>query len=84
MSEFLRISDLVEAYSTAEAWRPISGFEEYEVSSFGRIRRVSSWRILKPAEDKGYLFVTLCKDNKKTNGRIHQIVAQEFYGPPPA
>lgn len=75
-------------------WRPVVGFEGlYEVSSFGTVRRVadsgSNWAkhehwIKKPEVSKGYLRITLCKDNG--NGKhkhVHNIVAEAFIGPCP-
>jgi hypothetical protein len=52
-------------------------------TSQGRPKKVSS-RILKSAiSGSGYAFVTLRKDNKAYNVRIHKAVAEAFIGPIP-
>ena len=46
-----------------EVWKDIQGYEGlYQVSSFGRVKRVTTGRILKGWKNtKGYLLVTLSK-----------------------
>ena len=71
-----------------EIWKPISGHElNYEVSTFGRVRRISGGRgaqrmkILKQRPNKaGYLYVGL-RVKGQTNGKnkqVHRIVALTF------
>lgn len=78
--------------STEEIWRPIRGFEGYEVSSLGRVRscdrlvcckcgsiRLYKGRILEPVKSKvGYMIVGLYKDGKRTNFTVHRLVAMAF------
>lgn len=68
-----------------ELWKTIAGFEAYEVSNMGRVRRAMpgiTWktvRILKPALfSKKYLGVTLCVAGKKTSKLVHILVASAF------
>lgn len=62
-----------------EGWRPVAEFEEYFVSSFGRIIRTKTGRILKPViNHKGYLIVQLCKEGHRKNMRVHRLVAETF------
>ena len=62
-----------------EGWRPIKGYEDYFVSSYGRVIRTKTGKILKPAVDhKGYLRVCLYKDKKKKNFKVHRLVAETF------
>jgi hypothetical protein len=70
-----------------ENWKPIEGFEIYEVSDLGRIKRVlpgGSNRavvgaILKPRPNpKGYLCVVLCKNNIDHPRKVHRLVAKAF------
>ena len=79
-----------------ESWRPIPGFDGYEVSEFGRIR---SWKaigrnhkrrsepvILKPQimkNRKGYLFHNLYAGGKYHSVRIADAVLLAFIGPKP-
>lgn len=74
----------------SEEWRPVPEFDAYEVSSLGRIRRVTPacgatvGKCLKPTRMKsGYMLVTLRKDGKSTYKTVHSIVAAAFIGPRP-
>src|SRR5271166_6681734 len=66
-----------------ENWKTIEGFENYEVSDLGRIRRITAitcakaGHILSQSLKKGYLTVCLCGD-KKYYKLVHRLVAQAF------
>lgn len=48
-----------------EVWLPAKGFDNYEVSSKGRVRNVKTGRILKTQiNDRGYEHLSLRKDKK--------------------
>ncbi len=60
-----------------EEWRKIPGFEEYEVSSEGCVRRYN--KILSPYINKGgYLRCCLCVNHNRTGMGIHRLVALAF------
>lgn len=62
-----------------ETWRPVVGYENYEVSNFGRVRSLVSNKILKPGKGShGYLTVNLCKEGSHRNFLIHRLVAEAF------
>lgn len=62
-----------------EHWLNIDGYDNYQVSNFGRIRNSTTGRILKPSvSTAGYLNVTLSKNGKIKNHAIHKLVAKEF------
>lgn len=70
-----------------EEWIPILGTgHNYEISSLGRVRRVTFTEreklplsILKPRADKdGYLRVNLYFNGKKVTSPIHKLVARHF------
>lgn len=63
-----------------EIWKDIQGYEGlYQVSTLGRVKRVTTGRILKGSKDKdGYLMVRLSKNNIKSDKAIHRLVAQAF------
>lgn len=68
-----------------EEWKPIEGYEGlYEVSNMGRVKSLGNDKsrkdkILFQYENKsGYLYVTLCKDNKLRSFRVHRLVATAF------
>jgi predicted XRE-type DNA-binding protein len=76
-----------------EEWLPISGYEDYyEVSSNGRVKRVSSITrhgrkrkegIIKAnAFRTGYEYVELCKDNVRKKMLVHRLVAVAFLDNP--
>lgn len=61
-----------------EEWKPVIGFEDYEVSSFGRIKNKYG-KFLNPTIDSvGYKMVGLWKDKKETKNRLHRIIAKTF------
>lgn len=65
-----------------EIWKHIEGFN-YEVSNYGRVRRIETGKILKQYENKdGYLRVELRKKGKRKNYRVHRLVATAFISNP--
>ena len=69
-----------------ELWKNIEGYEtSYQISSFGRIRRVychqnKNRRLLKPGCWNGYLCIHLWKQNRPTTYKIHTLVLNTFIG----
>ena len=66
---------------TDEQWKPITGFEDYEISSLGRVKslKFGKEKILKPGKDGwGYLFVYLCRNGKRKMFKVHRLVASAF------
>lgn len=77
-----------------EIWHPCAGFEtHYEVSNLGNVRSIERYannrhnngvrklpsKMLKPAVGKsGYLLVSFCVDNVKSNHNVHRLVARAF------
>ena len=67
-----------------EIWKPVEGFENYEVSNLGRVKslnynRTDKDKILKPGKTKkGYFFVMLYKNGKQKHFSIHRLVATAF------
>ena len=64
-----------------EQWRPIKGFDKYQVSTYGRVK--SFWRktprILKPKFGiGGYMKVEPCANGKPKSIKIHRLVAETF------
>jgi hypothetical protein len=78
------------AYDT-EAWRDVPGYDAYEVSDHGRVRRREAkgrWpagHILSPAQARsGHLFVILTDQNGLARKQfVHRAVALAFLGPSP-
>lgn len=65
-----------------EIWRDITGYEGlYQVSNKGKIKSLhyGKEKILKPRKvKKGYLSISLHKDNKSRSFRVHRLVGKEF------
>jgi len=65
-----------------EIWKDIIGFEGiYKISSFGRVLRVDSGRILSTSKCggcRGYVGVNLSKDGKRYGRLVHRLVAEAF------
>lgn len=72
-------------------WRPVPGFDAYEVSDFGAVRRCVVGRNgRKPAQLKpwiaheGYPMVTVVFGKQRKHFSIHRLVALAFLGRPPS
>lgn len=70
-----------------EIWKTIDGFEDYQISSFGRVKsfKFGKEKILKPSFDTdGYLKVNLHSNSKKITKKIHKLISyaflNDFYG----
>ena len=72
-----------------EVWKDVVGYEGlYQVSSVGRVRSLNyrgngEVRVLKAGKDKkGYLNVTLCKNNTRKTHKVHRLVGETFVANP--
>lgn len=67
-----------------EIWKPILGYEEYEVSNMGRIRRYAkknkTYYLLNLTNNKNNnrLYVMLYKNKKRKNLQVSRLVAHAF------
>lgn len=75
-----------------ERWAPVPGFDAYEVSDYGRVRRIRGGQgaragvILRQTIRKNktpYRTVGLYRNGKGYTTLVHQIVALAFIGEPP-
>ena len=67
-----------------EIWKDIEGFPYYQVSNLGRVRSFK-WgkeRILKQEKSRGYLRVSLSKNNNSYHKLVHRLVAEAFLDNP--
>jgi hypothetical protein len=73
-----------------EKWRPVVGFDGYDVSNMGRVRsrrftrREFALRVLTPSplSPSGHLRVFLTRD-RRIPRYVHRLVLEAFVGPPP-
>ena len=69
-----------------EVWQDIDGYEGlYQISNYGMVKSLPRNNTIKKPRilhncynNKGYCMVSLCKNNKAKNYRIHRLVAQAF------
>ena len=61
-----------------DVWKPIDEHENYEVSSFGKVRNTKTGRILKSYNRGGYYCVGLSKNAKISTFNVHRLVAKTF------
>lgn len=62
-----------------EVYKDIDGYENYQVTSWGRVFNKETGRFLKPqVHDKGYLRIDLCKDGDRKHFKVHRLVAEAF------
>lgn len=66
-----------------EYWRTIPSFPVYSASNYGRIRNDGTGRIMHVyVTPRGYLSLTLRKNNKQVPCAVHRLVAEAFLGGP--
>jgi hypothetical protein len=77
-------NQMIQKYAPfIEIWRKIDGYDNYSVSSFGRIRNNKRNIIVKQRCNKnGYYRVNLYKNNQSKTMQIHRLVALAFIGNP--
>jgi len=61
-----------------EEWLPIKDFENYEISSLGRVHNTKTGRMLKLTIKGGYMFTGLSANSKGKTFPIHRLVALAF------
>lgn len=67
--------------TTNEIWKSVPGFDDYEASSLGRLRRISKdYQIVKSTyvHSTGYCVTAVFNGVKYTTVRVHRLVALAF------
>ena len=66
-----------------EEFKLITDYENYSISSYGRVRNDTTGLILKAGNDgHGYNYVVLYNDNNKKKMTVHKLVANAFIDNP--
>ncbi len=72
-------------------WRPAPGFETYDVSEYGHVRRRVGYRgypagrLVKSGRNRcGYFSVTLFRQGRRQEVFVHRLVAYAYIGPQPS
>ena len=61
-----------------EECRPIKDFENYEISSLGKVKNTKTGRILKLTTRGGYVFTGLSQNHNEKSLPVHRLVALAF------
>ena len=62
-----------------EQWRNVDGYDNYQVSSHGRVRNSKTYRMLTNCVNStGRLLVGLSKNKKMVSHKVHRLVAFAF------
>ena len=62
-----------------ETYANITAFPNYQISTFGNCKNIKTGRVLKPGiGSHGYYHVTLTNDGKRSDKKIHKLVAGVF------
>lgn len=74
------MSDIFKTiYGKHEFWKMVKDYEDYSVSSFGRVRNDKTDKIMKPSKNtQGYYQVGLYKNGKEKKHRVNRLVAIAF------
>lgn len=59
-----------------EKWVTIRGYENYQVSTLGNVKRGT--KFIKPFVKVNYMYVGLCKNGIQKHFRLHRLVAEAF------
>lgn len=63
---------------TPEQWKPINGFENYEISNHGKVNSLDYGEELIPHISRGYYHVSLHDYDLIKKAKIHRLVAEHF------
>lgn len=62
-----------------EIFKPIAGYDDYQVTSWGRVFSKTNGKfVYQEVHHKGYLRVDLYKDGKRKHFKVHRLVAEAF------
>jgi len=65
-----------------ELWKPIESFENYQVSTLGRVKNKNSNKLMKSSSKGGYLGISLINSLGQKTFKVHRLVALAFISNP--
>ena len=66
-----------------EVWRSIENYDNYVVSSFGRVKNTKTGKVLKASDNgHGYLIIDLYENAIRKSYQVHRLVANAFINNP--
>ena len=66
-----------------EVWRSIKNYDNYVVSSFGRVKNTKTGKVLKASDNgHGYLIIDLYENAIRKSYQVHRLVANAFINNP--
>ncbi len=80
-TQIMSVAEILAKWDAVETWIVVDGHPDYEVSSWGRVRRGD--HCLRPNGGGRYQFVSLSTNGSTTTHRIHKLVINAFIGPAP-
>ena len=70
---------VVMEFKNVEEWRPVVNFPNYAISNQGRVKNVTTDKIITLVLDRdGYLIISLYRNGKRYKGRVHRLVIEAF------
>lgn len=70
----------MEAITSTADWKDVEEYPKYLVSKCGLVKR--NGKLITPISNNGYLKVTLSKNNKRKQLRVHRLVAKAWLPEP--
>ena len=61
-----------------EEWKTIENFENYNISSFGRVQNNKTGKIMKLNNKGGYLHISLVNSQNRKSFKVHRLVALAY------
>ena len=74
----MKQNDNGQSAAKPELWAIIDENNNYVVSTYGRVRRISTGKILKGGNHKRYITVALHSNGIRSDRYVHRLVAQAF------
>lgn len=74
----MKQNEIGQSAAKSEIWKVIEEFDEYEVSSHGRVRCIKTGKILAYGNRKRYYTVALHQNGTRKDCYVHRLVALAF------